>query len=155
MSNNLQKSIEQADRQIPQSKVWFKKLSLLLLSTMIVMIISPPIKHYTIKDYEKLAKKNGIEYEVMNCPRCGVEVPNTIEFCYNCNRALFVTDEETLQLYDYINEQINKNVKKMYKSEKYFKIFFYIVKIGIMYFLLKNIFRIANKIRFLFVSKNK
>lgn len=94
-------------------RIWRERGLLFLISIIIVLIIKPPIKHYTIKDYDKFAKKYGIEYEVINCPRCRAKIPDTIQFCYRCNEILFDADDETIEILNKINE----NVEKLAKSD--------------------------------------
>lgn len=121
------------------SDIRIKRGWLFLISIVIVLIIIPPVKRYTIKDYEKFAKEYGIDYEVVKCPKCGIKIPDTIDFCYNCNEILFDADEKLIE----ILEQIEKNAEELEKSnvvvniiEMINKVMFYLIMIFIVYILL-------------------
>lgn len=131
--------------KINNLKIWIKRIILLFTSTVIVFFIKPPFKHYTIKDFEKYAKENNIAYEIEKCPRCGAEVADKMDFCYECNIILHTTDKERIQLFDYINEQTNKNLESTIRTEKRNKVIFYILTIAIVYKILGYILKFLSE----------
>lgn len=115
-------------------KVVMKKIMLLIVFIMIALAIQAPIgRYYMIKDYKQFAKENNIEYEFIRCPRCEKKVPDTFQFCHNCNRVLFSDNQEVIQQFDDINEEISQNVELMLGVRKYEKTVFYVIIIMIIY----------------------
>lgn len=123
-------------------KIWIKKILLLLMSTVLVLFIKPPVKHYTLKDYDKFTKEHNIEYEIINCPECGTKVPDTLQFCFNCNAVLFNASEETMDILKKINETLRPTPKEQIITISK-KVIIYVIIIYIVYFLLKKIFSLV------------
>lgn len=127
-------------------KFFGKKIILLIIFIMIALAIQKPISRYRIiKEYNQYAKENNIKYEFIKCPRCGVKVPDSFQFCHNCNRVLFSNDPKVIQKFDDMNEKISQNVEVMIGVRKYEKTVCYVIIIAIIYKVFKSMLILLQK----------
>lgn len=135
----MKSKFEKVFLQKNTSDIRIKRGWLFLISIVIVLIIIPPVKRYTIKDYEKFAKEYGIDYKVVECPKCGIKIPDTIDFCYGCNETLFDADEELIEIFKQVEEIMEESEKSNIVGniiEMINKVMFYLIIIFIVYMLL-------------------
>lgn len=127
-------------------KFFWKKIILLIIFIMIALAIQNPISRYCIiKEYNQYAKENNIKYEFIKCQRCGVKVPDSFQFCYNCNRVLFSNDSKEIKKFDDMNEKISQNVEVMIGVRKYEKTVFYVIIIAIIYKVFKSMLSLLQR----------
>ena len=120
----------------------YKKISILIISIIIVIIIKPPVKHYKVN--EKFFKEHGIEYNIVQCPECGRDVADVQQFCYNCGAVLFDADERMLEFLDKVHENLKPSTSEIIWSFAK-KLFVYLILVSILYYVISKIQNLIQK----------